>query len=61
MHCSALAHRIAVDNDHKRWWLTWWKTKVPISVLNFFLGFISDGIVSTLCTLAFGDVHIIEH
>ena len=47
VYCSSLACRTAaVDNDCKRWWLTWWKTKVPITVLNFFLGFIGDSIVS---------------
>ena len=40
---------------------TQWKTKVPIIALNFFPGFIGDSIVSTPCTLAFGDADIIEH
>ena len=45
-YCSALAHgTAAVDNDRKRWWLTQWKTKIPVTILNFFLGFIGDSII----------------
>jgi len=36
----------AEDNDHKRSWLTCWKTKVAFIVLNIFPGFIGDGIMS---------------
>ena len=48
------AHGTAAEcNDRKRYWLTQWKTNVPVIVPNFFPGFISDSIVSMACTLAF--------
>ena len=60
--CSALACASAEDNGRKMVVrLTWWKTKVPAIVLNFFSGFIGDSIMSTPCTLVFGNTHIIEH
>jgi len=43
----------AEGNDLKRYWLSRCKTNVPVIVSNFFPGFISDSIVSMLCTLAF--------
>jgi len=57
-YCSALVHRTAaVDNNRKRWWLTRWKTKVPVIVSNFFQGFIGDSIVNTL---ALREAHFIS-
>ena len=50
---SAYCSVVTVDNDRKRWWLTRWKTKVTVIVSNFFMGFISDSIVSMPCTLVF--------
>ena len=53
-YCNALSRGTAtVDNDHKSWWLTRWKTKAPVTVPKFFPSFIGDSIVSTLCTLVF--------
>jgi len=59
--CIGAYRMAAVDSDYKRWWLTQWKTKVPVIVSNFFLGLIGDSIVNMPSTLAFGVAHIIEH
>jgi len=51
-YCNALSRGTAtLDNDHKRLWLTRWKTKAPVTVPKFIPSFIGDSIVSTLMYL----------
>ena len=52
-----------MDDDRKQWWFTWWKQRYPLfhQTSSRARGFIGDSIVSTPCTLVFGDTHVIEH